>query len=155
MSESYADLSVVGDFSTNIDVAPYFHSLKENAIHGYALSSVFGAKTPNSEWEFMTGNSMAFLPSGSVVYQQYISKTPTSIVSNLKNGGYTCVAMHPYYETGWSRNAVYPDLGFDETHFIDDFDQTKLLREYITTGNCMRKSLTAMRAVRRMRICSS
>lgn len=132
MSESYADLSVVGDFSTNIDVAPYFHSLKENAIHGYALSSVFGAKTPNSEWEFMTGNSMAFLPSGSVVYQQYISKTPTSIVSNLKNGGYTCVAMHPYYETGWSRNAVYPDLGFDETHFIDDFDQTKLLREYIT-----------------------
>ena len=31
MSESYADLSVVGDFSTNIDVAPYFHSLKENA----------------------------------------------------------------------------------------------------------------------------
>lgn len=111
---------------------PYFHSLKENAIHGYALSSVFGAKTPNSEWEFMTGNSMAFLPSGSVVYQQYISKTPTSIVSNLKNDGYTCVAMHPYYETGWSRNAVYPDLGFDETHFIDDFDQTKLLREYIT-----------------------
>ena len=75
---------------------------------------------------------MAFLPSGSVVYQQYISKTPTSIVSNLKNDGYTCVAMHPYYETGWSRNAVYPDLGFDETHFIDDFDQTKLLREYIT-----------------------
>ena len=132
MSESYADLSVVGDFSTNIDVAPYFHSLKENTIHGYALSSVFGAKTPNSEWEFMTGNSMAFLPSGSVVYQQYISKTPTSIVSNLKNDGYTCVAMHPYYETGWSRNAVYPDLGFDETHFIDDFDQTKILREYIT-----------------------
>ena len=45
---------------------------------------------------------------------------------------YLCVAMHPYYETGWSRNAVYPDLGFDETHFIDDFDQTKILREYIT-----------------------
>lgn len=53
-------------------------------------------------------------------------------MSNLKNDGYTCVAMHPYYETGWSRNAVYPDLGFDETYFIDDFDQTKILREYIT-----------------------
>lgn len=23
-------------------------------------------------------------------------------------------------------------MGFDETHFIDDFDQTKLLRKYIT-----------------------
>ena len=132
MSESYADLSVVGDFLTNEQVTPYYDSLQDNIMKGYALSSVFGAKTPNSEWEFMTGNSMAFLPSGSVVYQQYISDTPTSIVSNLKNIGYTCVAMHPYYETGWSRNAVYPTMGFDETHFIDDFDQTKLLRKYIT-----------------------
>ena len=132
MSESYADLSVVGDILTNEQVTPYYDSLKDNMIKGHALSSVFGAKTPNSEWEFMTGNSMAFLPSGSVVYQQYISDTPTSIVSNLKNIGYTCVAMHPYYETGWSRNVVYPTMGFDETHFIDDFDQTKLLRKYIT-----------------------
>lgn len=132
MSESYADLSVVGDFAANQDVAPFYDSLTENTVKGYALASVFGAKTPNSEWEFMTGNSMAFLPSGSVVYQQYISDTPTSIVSNLKNIGYTCVAMHPYYETGWSRNSVYPDMGFDEMYFIDDFDQTELIREYIS-----------------------
>lgn len=132
MSESYADLSVVGDFTTNIELTPFYDSLTENTVKGYALSSVFGAKTPNSEWEFMTGNSMAFLPSGSVVYQQYITDTPTSIVSNLKNEGYTCVAMHPYYETGWSRNTVYSNMGFDEMYFIDDFDQKQLLREYIT-----------------------
>lgn len=132
MSESYADLSVVGNLATNMEVAPFFNSLTENTIRGYALSSVFGAKTPNSEWEFLTGNSMAFLPSGSVVYQQYISDTPASLVANLKNEGYTCVAMHPYYETGWSRNVVYPDMGFDEMYFIDAFDQTKLLRQYIT-----------------------
>ena len=132
MNESFSDLSVLGDLQTNMPLTPFIDSLKENTTKGYALSSVFGAKTPNSEWEFMSGNSMAFLPMGSVVYQQYISDTPTSIVSNLKNIGYTCVAMHPYYETGWSRNAVYPTMGFDETHFIDDFDQTKLLRKYIT-----------------------
>lgn len=132
MNESYADLSVVGEYSTNMEAAPFYQSLKENTLKGYALSSVFGAKTPNSEWEFMTGNSMAFLPGGSVVYQQYISDTPTSIVSHLKNAGYTCVAMHPYYETGWSRNAVYPTMGFDEMYFIDDFDKTAVLREYIT-----------------------
>ena len=132
MSESYADLSVVGDFLTNEQVTPYYDSLQDNIMKGHALSSVFGAKTPNSEWEYMTGNSMAFLPSGSVVYQQYITDTPTSLVSNLKNIGYTCVAMHPYYDTGWSRNIVYPNMGFDETHFIDDFDQTKILRDYIT-----------------------
>jgi phosphoglycerol transferase MdoB-like AlkP superfamily enzyme len=106
--------------------------LTENTIKGYALSSVFGAKTPNSEWEFLTGNTMAFLPSGSVVYQQYISDTPTSLVSTLKNEGYTCVAMHPYYATGWSRNTVYPTLGYDEMYFLDDFDQSRVIRDYIS-----------------------
>ncbi len=132
MNESFADLRVLGDFQTNRPLTPFMDSLQENTVKGYALSSVFGAKTPNSEWEYMTGNSMAFLPAGSVVYQQYISDTPTSIVSTLKNRGYTCVAMHPYYETGWSRNQVYPNLGYDEMYFIDDFDQTKKIREYIT-----------------------
>lgn len=132
MSESYADLGVVGNFSTNTELTPFYDSLIENTMKGYALSSVFGAKTPNSEWEFMTGNSMAFLPGGSVVYQQYMTREPTSVVSHLKNLGYTCVAMHPYYETGWSRNTVYPRLGFDESYFIEDFDETKLLREYVT-----------------------
>ena len=132
MNESFSDLSVVGDFETNTSVTPFMDSLYKNTLKGHALSSVYGAKTPNSEWEFETGNSMAFLPDGSVVYQQYISDDPTSIVSNLKNIGYTTVAMHPYYATGWSRNKVYPHLGYDETYFIDDFDQTKILREYIT-----------------------
>ena len=77
MNESFADLSVVGDFETNTQVTPFMDSLSENTLKGYALSSVYGAKTPNSEWEFETGNSMAFLPDGSVVYQQYINDDPT------------------------------------------------------------------------------
>lgn len=132
MNESFADLQVIGNFSTNLPLTPFLDSLSENTLRGYALSSVFGAKTPNSEWEFQTGNSMAFFPSGSVVYQQYLNKTPYSLVTTLKDSGYTCVAMHPYYSTGWSRNTVYPKLGYDETYFIDDFDQENILREYIT-----------------------
>lgn len=132
MSESFADLSVIGELETNEPLTPFLDSLYENTVKGYALSSVFGAKTPNSEWEFLTGGTMAFLPVGSVVYQQYLDDTPTSLVSTLKNQGYTCVAMHPYYETGWSRNLIYPTLGFDESYFIDHFDQSKLIRKYIS-----------------------
>lgn len=139
MSESFADLRVLGEFKTNQPLMPFLDSLEENTVKGYALASVFGAKTPNSEWEFMTGGSMAFLPVGSVVYQQYMSDTPTSIVSTLKNEGYTCVSMHPYYETGWSRHLIYPTLGFDESYFIDDFDQTQLIRKYISDKEMYRK----------------
>ncbi len=139
MNESFADLSVIGDMETNEPLTPFMDSLIENTIKGYALASVFGAKTPNSEWEFLTGGSMAFLPSGSVVYQQYISDTPASVVSTLKEEGYNCVAMHPYYETGWSRNLIYPNLGFDETYFLDDFEQEELIRKYVSDRELYKK----------------
>ena len=139
MNESFADLSVIGEMETNEPLTPFMDSLEENTIKGYALTSVFGAKTPNSEWEFLTGGSMAFLPSGSVVYQQYMSDTPTSMVSTLKNEGYTAVAMHPYYETGWSRNLIYPKLGFDEMYFLEDFDQSELVRKYVADKELYQK----------------
>ena len=66
MNESFSDLSVLGDFDTNFELTPFMNSLQKNTIKGYALASVYGAKTPNSEWEFMTGNTMGFLPEGSV-----------------------------------------------------------------------------------------
>ena len=133
MDESFADFDVLGTLETNRAVTPFFESLSENALKGYALASVYGAKTPNSEWEFLTGNSMAYLPSGSVPYQQYVEeKNAYSLVDILKKQEYTCVAMHPYYSTGWSRDSVYPKLGFDEMYFLDDFDQSAPMRKYVS-----------------------
>jgi phosphoglycerol transferase MdoB-like AlkP superfamily enzyme len=40
--------------------------------------------------------------------------------------------MHPYFETGWSRNLIYPKLGFDESYFIEHFNQSELVRKYIS-----------------------
>ena len=134
MNESFSDFRKIGMLETNVEVMPFIDSLTENTTRGFAQASVYGAKTPNSEWEYLTGNTMAFLPEGSVVYQQYISKKPTSMVSHLSNLGYTTVAMHPYYSTGWRRSTIYPTFGFDEMHFLDtgDFDETKVFREYVT-----------------------
>ena len=75
-----------------------------------------------------------FLPKKYAVapFSKYFLFTPTSIVSTLKNEGYTCVAMHPYYETGWSRNLIYPKLGFDESYFQDDFPQEDIIRKYVS-----------------------
>lgn len=48
MNESFADLSVISHygFETTEEVTPFFDSMDTNVIKGYALSSVFGAKTP-------------------------------------------------------------------------------------------------------------
>lgn len=34
---------------------------------------MFGGTTANSEYEFLTGNTTAFLPAGTVPYQMYVS----------------------------------------------------------------------------------
>lgn len=124
MNESFSDLSVLGEFTTNEEYTPYFDSLAENVVKGDLHVSVKGGNTANSEFEFLTGNSMAFLPSGSIPYVQFINKPTSTIVSYLKdNFGYSTYAVHPYYASAYNRGDVYPLLGFDKLLFLEDFDE--------------------------------
>lgn len=132
MSEAYSDLNVLTELDTNIPVMPNFEKVCSESLHGYALSSVFGGNTAVSEWEVLTGNSMVFMPQGSVAYQQYINEDVNSLVSLLKNRDYTAVAMHPYHASGWNRKKVFQYMGFDESLFLEDFEQTDLVRSYVS-----------------------
>lgn len=132
MNEAFSDLSVLGDFETNVDYMPNIRALEENTIKGTTLVSVKGGNTANTEYEFLTGNSMAFLPVGSIPYQQYIRGEMPSIAWQFNNQGYSTYAMHPYGATGWNRNKVYEYFGFDETFFKQSFKDAEVLREYVT-----------------------
>lgn len=110
----------------------YFKSLSENTIRGNTYVSVFGGQTPNSEWEFLTNNSMAFMPYRTVPYQQYIRKKSYSLATTLKAQGYTANAIHPWYGSGYRRNAIYPLLGFDSFESIETLDDLEYLRGYPT-----------------------
>ena len=114
MNESFAELSVVGDFKTNTEYLSYFNSLSENTIKGNLHVSIFGATTPNSEWEFLTSNSMAFVPKRTVPYQQYVLRKSYSLASIFKELDYTTSAIHCYYPQGYNRNLAYPRLGFEK-----------------------------------------
>ena len=114
MDEAFSDLSVLGDLETNKDYMPFVHSLQngaDNTITGYLNVSVCGGNTADTEFEFLTGNTMAFLPAGSIPYQQYIKDTTPSLASYLKGLGYETYAQHPYNASGWNRETVYPLLG--------------------------------------------
>lgn len=133
MNESFADLSVVGSkFRTDQEVMPFIRSLRENTVKGYACSSVFGGTTANSEFEFLTGHSTAFLPSGSVPYQQYVKDGVWSMVSSLKSMGYFCVATSPFFGRGWNIQNVYPAMGFDEMHFLGDYGDAPRIRSEVS-----------------------
>ena len=140
MNESFSDLNVLGDFTTNEDYMPYLHSLQngaENTVTGYLNVSVCGGNTANTEFEFLTGNSMAFLPQGSIPYQQYIKSRTPSLAGYLKSLGYATYAQHPYQASGWNRDKVYPLLGFDNLDFMEDYRDVSYVRNYISDASDM------------------
>lgn len=140
MDEAFSDLAVIGDLQTNEDYMPFMHQMQQgqkNTITGYAQVSVCGGNTANSEFEFLTGDTMAFLPSGSIAYQQYVKQDTPSLASYLKGLGYATYAQHPYYASGWDRERVYPLLGFEHMDFIDDYTNVSYVRKYISDASDM------------------
>lgn len=139
MNEAFTDLSVLGEFHTNEDYMPFFRSLMKDYTSGHLMVSVKGGNTANTEYEFLSGDTMAFLPAGSVVYQQYIKGEVPTMVTNLKNLGYLTTAIHPYLGSGWERDKVYPKLGFDEFLDIDTFENPEYVRNYISDASAFDK----------------
>lgn len=145
MDEAFSDLSVLIDQKdwTSEDPLPFLHSLSDTSLSGYASVSVLGGNTPNSEFEILTGLSMAFLPTGTVPYQQYITEPMDSLVSQLSSLGYHTTALHPYLSTGWKRDVIYPRFGFDESLFWEDFQDiqthSKRIRAFISDDALVNK----------------
>lgn len=123
MNESLADYDLVGEMPLTQDILPYLHSMEENCIKGKVLVSVFGGYTCQSEWEFLTGNSMAFLPVTAVPYNQCIEQPIDSIAASLKKMGYATTAVHPYHGIEWNRDVNYPLMGFDRFVTGEEFGE--------------------------------
>ena len=136
MDETFSDPAVLGDFETNKDYMPFVHSILRgevaNTISGYTDVSVLGGNTANSEFEFLTGNSMAFFPNGSVPYLQYIRDGISTIVPQLEEYGYTTYGTHPYRAKGWNREFIYDLMGFDYRYFQGSFPFEDKLRNYVS-----------------------
>lgn len=136
MDETFSDPAVLGEFETNKDYMPFVHSILRgevaNTISGYTDVSVLGGNTANSEFEFLTGNSMAFFPNGSVPYLQYIRDGISTIVPQLEEYGYTTYGTHPYRAKGWNREFIYDLMGFDYRYFQGSFPFEDKLRNYVS-----------------------
>ena len=114
MNEAWSDLRVLGNLETTEAWMPFTESLTENTLHGNLYVSILGGLTANTEFEALTGDSLALLATGVVPYQNQVQHDMASLARVLKNQGYTSVAMHPSGSGAWSRNKVYSYFGFDD-----------------------------------------
>ncbi|MGN0354613.1 MAG: LTA synthase family protein [Muricoprocola sp.] len=133
MNEAFSDLDVDGDLETSEDYMPYIHSLTEDTVKGDLYVSVLAGNTANSEFEFLTGCSMAFLPFRSIPYDSYVKAEFPSLTHNLEDMGYAGnIAFHPATKTAWSRDVVYPLFGFEEFYTVSDMEKKNYVRNFVS-----------------------
>ncbi|MCD7735638.1 MAG: sulfatase-like hydrolase/transferase [Lachnospiraceae bacterium] len=128
MNESWTDFNGVGGIETTEPVTPFIDALEENTIKGNLYVSVYAGGTANTEFEFLTGSTMNFLPSGSIPFQIYIHDETSSLATYLKSLGYSTTALHLSKATNYNRDEAYPLLGFDEFISESDVEDAEIIR---------------------------
>ncbi|MCF3641929.1 LTA synthase family protein [Rhizobium sp. TRM95111] len=115
MSESLWDPTRLAPVTLSPDPMPVIRENRSGAI----FSPEFGGLTANVEFEALTGFSNAFLPTGSIPYQQYVRNPIPSLATFFRGEGYTARAIHPFKGWFWNRSAVYKAFGFETFRDVD------------------------------------
>lgn len=132
-NETFADLSKFYDIGYTGYTGPeYFNSISDALVRGTLDVSVVGGGTCNSEFEFLTGNSMAYVGTGKYPYNLYNFTDVESLPKQLSELGYATAAIHPNLASNWNRDKVYPQLGFDAFYDIDDFEGAPVFHNGVT-----------------------
>ena len=124
LNESWADLSRINNIDVKGDYLKHWHEF-ENVYKGYVTVSPYGGMTCNSEYEFLTGNSMYFLPDNVGVYYNYVKSDQFNSVSYMNDIGFNTMAFTTCPTTLWNIGNVYNYLGFKDQYYRDYFKPDK------------------------------
>jgi hypothetical protein len=128
MNESFADLSIYNDLNAGYTGPEWFNSYDGAIAKGVLSVSPYGGGTCNSEFEFLTGTSMAYLGVGVYPYMVYDLEGVDNLAQQFAEMGYKTTAMHPNRATNWNRDVVYSDFGFQDFLDISDFVGAERIR---------------------------
>ncbi|MBQ9005119.1 MAG: LTA synthase family protein [Atopobiaceae bacterium] len=144
MNESFADLSVIDSLRCGYEGPAYFKSIGNAITRGDLAVSVIGGGTCNTEFEFLTGNSYAFVGSGKYPYIMYRMRLE-NLADQLSSLGYATHAIHPNDPTNWNRDVVYDLMGFDEFVDISAFEGAEQLHMGVTDAATYDKILEILK----------
>lgn len=119
LNETFYDLRDITDLKTDTEIMPFIDSLSDS-VKGRAVVAGTGGGTNKSEYELLTSNSLQLMP-GITPFNYLDFNNANSIVGYLKTLGYSTWGAHCAQPLNYSRNKVYPLLGFDKVMFDKDF----------------------------------
>lgn len=132
MNEAFSDLRYISSFDGDDKVMPFYDDLVNSGASesGWLYTSIFGGNTANTEFEVLTGVSMNSLPDNTTSYNLYANDDTYSLATYFNELGYRTIGFHPAAGTNYYRNKVYPNLGFEEAYFQEDYNDLKRIRNY-------------------------
>lgn len=122
LSESLWDPTQLEGIAFSRDPMPFYHELRQTTAAGTLLSPQFGGGTANVEFEILTGNSMRFLPQGTIPYNQHITRSVDSLASILARQGYYSTAISPFHRWYFNSDKVYKHFGFAQYIPLEFFE---------------------------------
>ncbi|MBI9011822.1 MAG: sulfatase-like hydrolase/transferase [Clostridiales bacterium] len=118
--ESFFDVNYIKDYDYSSNPIPNFEYLRANYSSGFLTVPTIGAGTANTEFEVLSGMSLKYFGAGEYPYKTILKEKPVeSICYNLDELEYHNHAIHNNTGTFYSRNKVYPNLGFDSFSSIE------------------------------------
>lgn len=132
-SESFFDARRVFP-SIRSEVLSGFDVLKGEAIaHGPLRVAAWGANTVRTEFAMLSG-----LPPESLgvhrfnPYRRLARSGVSTLASYLRGLGYRTICVHPYPDSFYGRNVVFPKLGFDAFLDIRQFEGVEHFGPYVS-----------------------
>ena len=132
LSESLSNPQRVNGVEIETNPLPFISDPKGKVFQGLMVPPVYGGTTSNTEFEILTGLSMKYLASRSIVpYKSIIPEFESfpSIVSSYKKNNQVseAIALHAYTDRLFRRREVFETFGFDAAYFNKEMvNQDKL-----------------------------
>lgn len=141
MNESWWNTDNITNGSIAFEPNPMeeYDKLAENCSSGALTVNVFGGGTISSEMEFLTGLNTKYFVGDVSIYLDMEKRKIPSIVDYFNALDYDTVAIHPYYGEFYSRNIIYPKLGFDRIVFEEDMQYKEAYSKYISDESLVKQ----------------
>ncbi len=141
MNETFSDLSLLNGLDVGYEGPAYFNSISDALVRGSLEVSAYGGGTCNSEFEFMTSSSLAYIGSGNYPYTYYDLSKVDNLAAQFSELGYDTTAIHPNAATNWNREETYAGFGFDRFLSIEDFDGAACYHSGVSDAETYQKVL--------------
>lgn len=131
-SESFFDARrLFADLDSSV-MLEWDKTLATAAASGRASVAAWGANTVRTEFAFLSGlNPQALGVHRFNPYRKMAQQGVPTLASFLKKMGYRTICVHPYPASFYTRDAVFPALGFDEFIDVAAFNEADKFGPYI------------------------